>query len=159
VITSILVIVLGTMLTNCTKDPDYTNLEVPKLKDGTICRFFQTSYVTKGSDSRGYDSIFKVKDGLYRYKIVNEDYLIDTILFYRETRNVYISKQKVNPDYYSPQDTERYNWVKLFEMDFKNVRIVTEDSIVGQYYNSHYYNSMERKAVPDSGIFAIKILQ
>jgi hypothetical protein len=151
--------VFGAVLTNCTKEPEDTNLELHKLKEGTICYFYRISRVTKHVDSQGYDSIFKVKKGLYKYKVVSERYLIDTIQLFKGSNNIYISRQRVNPVYYPIHDTENYNWGKLFEADFKNAHLVTEDSIVGQYYNTHYYNSGERKAVPDSGIFAIKILQ
>lgn len=151
------VFLFGLFSLSCSRDEEI-NQELPSLKEGVVCYFYQISYVTDYDDARGYDSIFKIQPGLYTYKVITGRYLIDTIQLYKGSNNVYISKQRINPEYYASEDSATISWGKLFEMSYRKSKIVTSDSIVGEYYNTYGYNTSNRQLFRDSGIFAIKIL-
>ncbi len=155
---SVIVVLLGiglTILSSCSKEEETKQKEYPTLKDGP-CFTYELSYIYTPMKGGG-DTLQKVREGLYRFKTFARDCIIDTILLYRGSSAVYMSRYRYRTEL-NPNDTNGNAWSQLFEMDFRNAHLVSPDSIVAIYYNTHYYIGSQRKAVPDSGIFIIKIL-
>jgi hypothetical protein len=98
-----------------------------------------------------YINIEILKNNFFRinanfFRINNQDYRIDSIQTFDESNKLEISPMITSGIEYP------FNTVKI-----KNAISLTNDSIVGEYYNAWSYNSPKRIYVPDSGIFIIKI--
>ncbi len=116
-----------------------------ELKNGEICLIYQFTYLTYTFDNSNNSYTFKkVKDNLY--KIDGPYFHIDSLLTLPKSNNVIIS----------PFIYNRYN--SKYDLScIRNAKILTNDSIVGEYYNAWVFNTSQRVYLPDSGIFIIKI--
>jgi hypothetical protein len=153
-----LIILQSVLLLHCTKPTEPEKENLPLLRTGNGGRLHKLSYVKK-TDYQVFDSFVKMSENEFRLVGLLEEYKIEHIQLFKGTNKITLSKYIFNEAKYPNYDSAFFANSHLYDMNFRNSRVVTEDSIVGEYYNTHYYNSMERKAVPDSGIFAIKILQ
>jgi hypothetical protein len=150
----ILLIATSLLLQSCSKDEEIPRDQIV-LKMGPA-NFYRISYIIDKRSS-GIDTLIKIRDGLYEYNTFNQDYMIDTIMYIGYNR-LFVSKSRFRTERY-PNDTNGNAWGKKFEMKFRNTRIAAEDSIVGEYYDTYYYSGSLKQAFPDSGFFAIKILE
>lgn len=134
------------ILIGCTKEngKETTN-EYFKLKNGEICLIYQFTYRTYTFDNTNNSYFFKkINDNLYR--IDGPFFHIDSLQSIPNSNLV-----EITPFIYN-----RYS-SKYDLKCIRNAKSLTNDSIVGEYYNAWVYNTSQRVYLPDSGIFVIKI--
>lgn len=134
------------LISSCEKEKTIdTKEEYHELKNGEICLIYQFTYLTYTFDNSNNSYTFKkVKDNLY--KIDGPYFHIDSLLTLPKSNNLIIS----------PFIYNRYN--SKYDLScIRNAKILTNDSIVGEYYNAWVFNTSQRVYLPDSGVFVIKI--
>ena len=132
---------------SCTKkNKDIANNSTyHELKNGDTCLVYKYAF------SNRINNIEILKNNFFRinanfFRINNQDYRIDSIQTFDESNKLEISPMITSGIEYP------FNTVKI-----KNAISLTNDSIVGEYYNAWVFNTSQRVYLPDSGIFIIKI--
>lgn len=134
------------LLLSCSKEngKETTN-EYHELKNGDTCLIYKYASSNRINNVEILkNNFFKINTNLFR--VNNQDYRIDSIQTFYESNKLEISPMITSGIEYP------FNTLKI-----KNAVSLTNDSIVGEYYNAWSYNSPKRVYVPDSGIFIIKI--
>ncbi len=132
---------------SCSKDNKISNSngEYHELKNGDSCIVYKYAFSPRINNIQIIsNNFFKITNNFF--KIYNQDYSIDTIQTFLGTNKMAISPMITSGVKY-PFNT----------LHVRNAISLTNDSIVGEYYNAWSYNSPQRVYVPDSGIFVIKI--
>ncbi|MES2559980.1 MAG: hypothetical protein V4590_09585 [Bacteroidota bacterium] len=145
-------------LTNCDKpnDPDTKkNLTFPTLATGNEGHIYIIS--PHANDRQIFDSFIKVSESEYKLVALSQDFKIDHIQLFKGTNNIKMSDYTFNEAKYPNADSAWISNAHLYDMSFRNARIINEDSIVAEFYNSHYFDTQTQQTLPDSGLFAIKI--
>jgi hypothetical protein len=156
---SILVMMISFLFSNCDKKedpPPATVQNFPIVYEGTGIIYW-LSYV-RTPQSQVFDSIVRINDGSFRLYGLMQEYNIEHIQLYKGTNKIDLSSYTFNEAKYPNGDSAFYAESHLSDMDFRNGRIVTADSILAEYYNTMGWNASQRTYFPDSGIFVIKIL-
>ncbi|MFZ4799732.1 MAG: hypothetical protein ACOYMA_19725 [Bacteroidia bacterium] len=132
---------------SCSKDNKISNSngEYHELKNGETCLIYQFTYLTYTFDNTNNSYLFKkIKDNLYR---------IDGLFFHIDSIQTIPNSNLV---FMTPFIYNRYS--SKYDLScIRNAKSLSNDSIVGEYYNAWVYNTSQRVYVPDSGIFIIKI--
>lgn len=132
---------------SCSKDNKISNSngEYHELKNGDSCIVYKYAFSPRINNIQIIsNNFFKITNNFF--KIYNQYYSIDTIQTFLGTDKVFISPYS----YGGYRDS-------FTTLHVRNAKSLTNDSIVGEYYNAWSYNSPQRVYVPDSGIFVIKI--
>ncbi len=134
------------LLFSCAKEKAHETInEYHELKNGETCLVYKYSFSNSINNIEILENNF-VKIYTDFFTINDQNFRIDSIqTFYGS------NKLKISPMITSGIENP-YNTIKI-----KNAISLTNDSIVGEYYNAWSYNSPKRIYVPDSGIFIIKI--
>ena len=130
----------------CKKDPEVKVNNYHELIEGrkVIFNFYHSS---------GYQSIYGIfnfiKNEENRYSLIGDQgqlYKVDSVILNPNNDNVSLSKIR---HYYSNDPH--------YETYFKNAHTLSEDSIIGEFYDAYYYVTTTRQWIPTHGTFAMKI--
>lgn len=134
----------------CKKDPEVKFHELKEGKHVTISWYHYNGLVdTRDANDNYYtNTISKVSKNQYQltlnYSTKYEK--IDSIILHEGSDRVTLSM------------LHRTDIVgDVLNMRFKNARTISEDSLVGEFYDAYYYDPTNRKWIPTHGTFAMKI--
>ena len=136
----------------CKKDPELEEHKHHELIEGRMVYIYYFHYFGY-NDFRNNEFIGIhnfIKNGYNNYALVdsfNRILKIDSIILNPNNDQVTISKLT---NIYAFKDPH-------YEIYFKNARTISEDSIVGEFYDAFVYSSPNRIWIPTYGKFAMKI--
>jgi hypothetical protein len=136
----------------CKKAPELEEHKYHELIEGRMVYFY--FYHNAGfqyhwdTDAKGIKNFIKKEKNIYSLvDSFNRILKIDSIILNPNNDQVTISKLT---DIYAFKDPH-------YEIYFKNARTISEDSIVGEFYDAFVYSSPNRIWLPTYGEFAMKI--
>jgi hypothetical protein len=136
----------------CKKAPELEEHKYHELIEGRMVYFY--FYHNAGfqyhwdTDAKGIKNFIKKEKNIYSLiDSFNQIQKIDSIILNPNNDQVTISKLT---NIYTFKDPH-------YEIYFKNVRTISEDSIVGEFHDAFIYSSPNRIWIPTYGKFAMKI--
>jgi hypothetical protein len=149
-ILTIVLVLLG--CTACKKDPELQEHKYHELIEGRIVYFY--FYHNAGfqyhwdTDAKGIKNFIKKEKNIYSLvDSFNRILKIDSIILNTNNDQVTIS---MLTDIYAFKDPH-------YEIYFKNARTISEDSLIGEFYDAYFYIASTRQWIPTQGTFAMKI--
>lgn len=137
---------------SCKKNPELEEHSYHELIEGRIVYIYYLHYFGyndfRNNELTGiYNFFVREKNSYSLIDSFNRVLKIDTIILNPDNDEVTISKLT---NIYAFKDPH-------YEVYFKNARTISEDSIVGEFYDAFIYDSPNRKWIPTYGKFAMKI--
>ncbi len=136
----------------CKKDPEIEEHQYHELIEGSMAYFY--FYHNAGfqyhwdTDAKGIKNFIKKEKNIYSLiDSFSRIQKIDSIILNPKNDQVTLSKLT---SIYAFKDPH-------YEIHFKNARTLSEDSIVGEFYDAFVYSSPNRIWLPTHGTFAMKI--